>query len=206
LLVGKKESSEMGYFHSLPQDLWQAFLGAVAASVVAGLSAFVATRIPQVRTWFVRERLGVPLITAFLMSVVVAGSMGLFLRHLTWEEVQPLKRELASMNAGFSIVAGGRVDSTGTVVGGCDKPIKPGDFQVEREQEGQYRVCFGEQLPEDSIILTSPVLGRTDKATNVVSVHVVNSYRSSFEVMTSLDGNAADRAFGFLVLHRAASQ
>lgn len=193
----------MGYVDSLPQDLWQAFLGAVSASIVAGLSAFVATRIPQVRRWFVRERLGVPLITAFVMSVVVAGSMGLFLRHLTWKEVQPLRKELASMNAGFSIVAGGRIDSA-RAAGDCDKPIKPGDFQVEREQEGQYRVCFGEQLPEDSIILTSPVLGRTDKAANVVSVHVVNSYRSSFEVVTSLDGNAADRAFGFLVLHRVA--
>ena len=171
------------------QDFAQAALGAIAAALVTLAIAFLSTRIPRVRKWVVEQRL--PLIAAFLMSVVVAGLIGLFLRHLTWQELRPLKQ--------FTIIAGGRVDPSAAAVDSCDKPVEPGGFRVAKKGEGDYRICFGDQLPEDTIILTSPVPSRTDKAENIVSVRVVNSYRSSFEALTLVDGTAADRAFGFLV-------
>jgi hypothetical protein len=188
---------------SFLQDFAQAALGAAAAALVTGVIAFLSTRIPRVREWFIAERL--PLIAAFLMSVVVAGAIGLFLRHLTWQELQPLKQELASVNGGVAIFAGGRVDPTAAPADGCDNPIKSGIFRVAKVGEGNYRVCFGDQLPEDSIILTGPVLGRTDKAANTVSVRVVSSGRSSFEALTLFNGNATDRAFGFLIFRGTGS-
>jgi hypothetical protein len=126
------------------QDLWNAFLGAIAATAVAAVMGLLGALFPRVRRWFVEERLGVPLISAFLMSVVVAGAMGLFLRHHSWEQ-------LHSMSAGLSIIAGGRIDATTN--GDCSKRSE--SFIAEKRQTGQYEVCFETPL-KDIIILTSP--------------------------------------------------
>jgi hypothetical protein len=188
----------MGNLGSFFQDFAQAARGAVAAAIVTGAVTFLSTRIPQVRKWVVEERL--PLIAAFLMSVVVAGAIGLFLRHLTWQELQPLKQELASENAGFTIFRGGRVDLAASTAGdSCQHEIKSGKFEVAKVGEGDYRICFGDQLPDNSIILTGPMLNRIDKAANAMSISVVKS-RNSFEARTLFNGTPADGVFGFLVL------
>jgi hypothetical protein len=176
----------------------QAARGAVVAAIVTGAVTFLSTRIPLVRTWFVAQRL--PLIAAFLMSVVVAGAIGLFLRQLTWLELQPLKRELASENAGLTIFQGGRVDPFAPTAGdSCQHEIKSGKFEVAKVGEGDYRICFGDQLPDDSIILTGPMLKSIDAAANAMSISVVKS-RNSFEARTLFNGAPTDGVFGFLVL------
>jgi len=185
-------------------DVVQAGTGALAAALFTLVVTFISTRFERVRLWVVQ--LYPVLIAAFVMSVVVAGTIGLFLRHLTWQEVRPLKQGLAAVNTGFTIFAGGRVDPTAAPKDGCDRPVKAGSFRVAREKDGDYRICFGDQLPEDSIILTGPVLNHTDSAENTVSVRVVSSSRSSFEALTLFNEKATDRAFGFLVFSASRPQ
>jgi hypothetical protein len=204
-------------FDSISQDLVQALLGASAALIVGGVPGYLAYRIPRIRQWFAAKQLIIPIVVSSIISVLVAGSIGLFLRDLSRTQVHSLQEQLASMNAGlkhqlaavnagFTIFAGGRIDPSASTSNNCEKPVEKGKYRVEKEGDGDYRICFGDQLPEDSIILTSPVPNRADKHSNIVSAHVVNSYRSSFEVLTDLNGNAVDREFGFLVLCRDASQ
>jgi hypothetical protein len=180
------------------QSLMTALFGAIAASVVAAGPGFLATRIPRVRKWFVEGALGASLITAFLMSVIVAGTMGLFLRHLTWEEVHPLKQALA----GFSIIAGGRVDPTTS--GKCDDRKGSSVFLVQKKDEGIYEVCFKSQSLEDSMILTSSVPKSEDNTQGIVSAYVTKINNTSFDVQTLHNGNPADSAFWFIVIRQDA--
>jgi hypothetical protein len=189
----------MGYWSMLPQDVLTALAGAIAASVVAAVSGFMVTRIAKVRRWFEEGRLGASLVVSFLMSVLVAGMMGLFLRHLTWEEVHPLKQALAD----FSIVAAGQVDQVANQ--SCKGQITD-KFHATKEDAGLYEVCLNSPVAQDSLILLSPLLTNADKPTDIVTSRVVNIHHVSFTVQTTVNGSAADRGFWFLVLHQGAAR
>ena len=189
----------MGYWNMLPQDLLSALWGAIAASVVAAVSGFVVTRIPKVRRWFEEGRLGASLVLSFLMSVLVAGMMGLFLRHLTWEEVHPLRQALA----GVSVVAAGQVDPAANQ--SCKGQITD-TYHARKESVGLYEVCLNSPVVQDSIILLSAVLGDAEKPSDVVSSRVINVHHISFTVQTLVNGSAADRGFWFLVLRQGATR
>jgi hypothetical protein len=189
----------MGYWSMLPQDLLTALAGAIAASVVAAVSGFLVTRIPRVRRWFEAGHLGASLVLSFLMSVLVAGMMGLFLRHLTWEEVHPLKQALAD----FSIVAGGQVDRGANQ--SCNGQISD-KFHATKEDAGLYEVCLKSPVAQNSLILLSPLLSNSDKPTDIVTSRVVNIHHVSFTVQTLVNGSVADRGFWFLVLHQGTAQ
>jgi hypothetical protein len=183
----------MESFESLPQDFLQAVFGAVAASIVAAGSGFLITRIPRVRQWFQAGGPVANLVATLLVSIVVAGVMGLFLRHLSWREVHPLKQALD----GFSIITGGQVDPTANQ--SCKGQITD-DFRVEKEKEGLYKICLKNPVVQDSMILTSLAPSDDDKPSDQVSARVINTFHDSFVVQTLVNGSATNRGFWFLVI------
>lgn len=187
----------MGSAGSLTQDFLTALVGAIASGAFAAASGFLITRIPRVRQWFAEGGQAARLLAMFLISVIVAGGMGLFLRHLTWQEVHPLKQALD----GFAIVAGGRVDATGKVLSG--DTAGPFKFTVEHPgPPGQYTVIFtgGSTLPGDKIVLVNSSGDAKGASANLVVAH-----SGSLQIQTLINNGPADAGFGFLVMHRESS-
>jgi hypothetical protein len=180
----------VGVWENFLQDFGQTLLGAIVAAMVTAVVAFVGTRVQAVREWLFEERR--TLMAAFFVSVIVAGAIGLFLRHLTWREL-----------SGFAILAGGRIDLSKASLNSCG-PVAAGGFEVAKLGQGDFRICFSDQFPENSFILAGPLVGHTDSSEDV-AVQVINSSRSSFEARTLYKGSPADKAFGFLVLRKSAS-
>jgi len=179
---------------SYVQDFLNAVLGALAVTVVASIIAFLSTRIfPSVRKWF--DEVKVVLIVSFLMSAIVAGTIGLFLRHLTWQEL-----------AGFTIVKAGLIDPS-KVSNNCKEPDAAKGFGVDKikdkdgkDKDGEYHICLAERLPKNSFILISPIVDNTDDDTTAVSANVVTAYHDSFNTLTLRNGKAADKPFLFIVV------
>jgi hypothetical protein len=175
-----------GFGPSLMTALW----GALATFAVTGIAALLARSIPRVRKWLGREGAIVPLVVAFLMSIVASAMMGLFLRHLTWEEMH-------SLNAGFSIIAGARVDPDGKVL----EASGPFRFTGVHSGPGLYAVTLqGRALPDDDIILVnswSDVKG--------ASASLIVGHSRFLQVQTLINNSAADTGFWFLVMHRGSS-
>jgi hypothetical protein len=198
-------------------DVTKEVLAAGVISIAGAAAAFILARIPLARRWFAGRRLAIPLIAAFFISFMMAGAMGLILRHQTRKEVESLRHELvsrqemvhlrqgfvsltqaiASSKSGLSILAGGRVDETGL----SDRTEQRGSlpFVIEKKKDvsGKYIVRFQQILPNDSIILVSSLKGQAE-----TSAGLLNTFHSSFEVQTLLNSKATDAGFQFVVFNR----
>jgi hypothetical protein len=184
------------FWQSSLSSLTTALLGAVVTTLVAGIAAYCGSFVPKVKEKLRDEKF--PLVAAFFMSLIVSTMMGLALRHLTWEEMHSLKEEMHSLNVGFSIIAGGKIDRAGKDL--SDAVVGPFAFRVDQPgPSGQYKVAFtgGKTLPVDSIIMVGS-LGDVAE----VSASLVRAGPDSFRVQTSVNNSAAAAGFWFLVMHR----
>jgi hypothetical protein len=177
----------------------EVFAAGIVSLVGVGV-AFIVARIPRARQWFLERRLGVPLVAAFLISGVMAGAMGLILRHETRKEVAFLKQ------SGFSLVAAGRVKAIGELY--PDEQKGPAKFTVKKEGVGVYIVELKKTvssdtpspLPDIPIILVGPMRNEAGTSAKVLGTHT-----ASFVVQTSQNDVKADANFWFLVFQAGSS-